>query len=223
MQKPTQVVALLSSTLLLLFCLDSSLFSDDRRSKPATTQVTMSSEHSPPVPEYPLEVNRLIYSLPGWERASFTDEQWQSYIHAAELLQRAKPTTVERALKDYVIHFMTAFEEGVDGIYELSKPFILLRVMFDLPQTPETSRMHENSPGTGFATRPINVESENLADTTSYPLRWKEDGPELLAEPAGYNGGPYPAAGEYRYFLKHFRYRSFQSSAASRPAETHPG
>jgi hypothetical protein len=76
-----------------------------------------------------------------------------------------------------------------------SKPYFLLRMMFQLPAKARTTlfigwlRPHESD------------------DDPSWPIHWKGNTPEIVDRLMGSIGDDYRAQDEYLYFLKRYRYR----------------
>lgn len=110
---------------------------DDKGMPPRGKAVQGHGREAPRDLLYPLDkICQRIYALKAWPEdvTEYTPKDWQQVIKLARILQRTGPVSVETALEIYVAHFDTAFEEGVEADTEWSKPYLLLRVMFELPE-----------------------------------------------------------------------------------------
>lgn len=157
------------------------------------------------------ELMRYLHQVKPCPEASdpspYGEEAWSRLIRVARLFQQADPTMVEIALQSYVTHYATSFKEEDDFIAEWSKPFLVLRVMFDLPEDDGVDGYISQGWVTGgfcFAGRP---DFAAVPVTLAMPLQWDEGPPAITAGIAAYNGPDYPAGREYRFFLDHFRLR----------------
>lgn len=157
------------------------------------------------------EVCRLVEALPPWK--SVGEEDWDLYIDTAMVLQWADPSLVRIALNEYVLHFSTSWDPEVSAVDEHSKAFLLLRVMFDLPQTPDESEPY----GVGAWWVRMRPGAPDISGTESFPILWTQDGPMLTAGFAGYSGASYDAGREFAYFCNHFKYRTLRSKAKGWP------
>jgi hypothetical protein len=171
------------------------------------------------------EIMRVIHGVRAWPNTvepDYDEEDWARLIEAARVLQTAKPTLLEIALDQYVVHYDTAFEEGVDKVAEWSKPLLLLRVMFDVPETEDLSAYAPRSCMSfgGFGAMPYD-QSGPTPCTLAEPLSWTPNGPVLTGQLATYNGVPYAAAEEYRFFREHFPFRDL-GPVLSRPSRDAP-
>jgi hypothetical protein len=142
-------------------------------------------------------------SLRTWtQRDAFSPEDWANYIKVAKLVQETEPEIVETALDQFV---KAATLEPFTGYESESKVFLLMRVVFELPEIgPEQSRaMFKVWTNWPQADMQGNV-------SLTWPITWRSGRPELMAGYEGSEGKPYPAAAEYRYLRDHFSYRRFK-------------
>jgi hypothetical protein len=139
-------------------------------------------------------------SLAPWTQpAKFSDADWENYIRVARQVQNADPKTVESALEAFM---QSAFNEQFKGYESESKPFLLMRVVFQLPEAaPEKERRSFK----GWENWPPADANGNV--NLSWPVSWRTGRPELLDSYQGSMGEPYAAADEYRYLLSRYPYR----------------
>jgi len=78
------------------------------------------------------EVIKRLHSLAPWQnQVEFTADEWERYIELAQLVQATDPDTVEAALDEFVRQVSQQPFTEYEGD---SKPFILMRVVFELPE-----------------------------------------------------------------------------------------
>jgi hypothetical protein len=130
----------------------------------------------------------------------FKPKDWEVYVRVARMVQGSAPGAVKSALADFM---NKAVNEEYKGYESESKLFLLMRIVFDLPErAPAKARFSfkgwENWP------EPDEKGYVNLA----WPISWKDNLPKLEASYKGSMGQPYGAVEEYQYLLDHFPYRS---------------
>ena len=138
-----------------------------------------------------------------------TDDEWRSIVRVALALQKTSPKLVEQALAAHMI-----LDKGRQGS---TRPMLILRVMFDLPED-ELSQAEWIALGAhssvhlcgGIPPTPI-PGGPLFRRSLAAPLTWTADGPRLTAihmTSSYYSSGPgYQPQLEYRYFLEHFPFR----------------
>ncbi len=148
-----------------------------------------------------MELRRLFDSLAPWRSrdGDLDDREWANYVNVARSVQQTSPEVVKDALAQFMRDANAARFEG----YEISsKPFLLMRVVFDLPESaPESSRRSFK----GWTNWPAPDDSGNVS--LSWPVSWSTGQPRLVADYTGSEGKPYAAVEEYHYLLNHFVYR----------------
>lgn len=149
------------------------------------------------------ELTTLIQSLRPWsQREGFTDADWKNYVDVAKIVQETDPRTVEAALDQFV---RAATQEPFTGSEGESKPFLLMRVVFDLPEAaPERLRRSFK----GWTNWP-RADAQG-AVSLAWPISWRSGKPELVASYQGSEGMPYAALAEYHYLRGHFPYRRLE-------------
>ena len=134
----------------------------------------------------------LLGALRPWtDRLDFTDADWRGYIDAARAVQQADPAVVETVLDTFV---EVCSSETITEYTSESKPFLLMRVVFDLP---EAAPVRERRSFKGW----INWPGPDTRGEVSlaWPITWRDGAPDLSASYEGCEGGPYDAAAEYRF------------------------
>lgn len=132
----------------------------------------------------------------------FTAEDWMHYIDAGSLVQASESVNVEHAL--------ARFLDEADGFTEVeneTRLFLLMRVVFDLPNCAPVDQRHVFKGWINWPT-PDTEGNVNL----SWPVDWQDSQPALLAHFEGADGPRYAAVEEYRYLLAHFPLRRLQAA-----------
>jgi hypothetical protein len=146
------------------------------------------------------ELQERIAGLAPWGRGDFDDEEWDRYVSVARSVQAADPETVEAALEAFMADAVE--EEPTDTTSE-SKPFLLMRVVFALPEAaPESER--RSFKGWANWPRPDARGEVSLA----WPVSWESGRPRLVAPYGGFQGLPYSAVREYRHLRERYPFRA---------------
>lgn len=143
-----------------------------------------------------------LRALPPWLRAvDFGDAEWDEYIRTAKLFQQSDPETVAAALDRFAAE-SRCLDENYPGYEHESKPFLLMRVMFALPQqVPAAQRFSYK----GWSNWP---EPDGRGEVNpGWPVAWNKGRPYLEASYTGSEGQAYPASAEYRFLRATFPYR----------------
>lgn len=143
----------------------------------------------------------MLDRLRPWSCGSdFTNADWENYVQVARIVQRTDPQVVEEALASFV---KAAGREPFTGYDSESKPFLLMRVVFDLPETaPAMARV----PYKGWINWPPADTQENVS--LAWPISWRSGMPALVAPYEGSEGHPYAAAAEYRHLRATYPFRA---------------
>jgi hypothetical protein len=154
------------------------------------------------------EITVRIDELPSWPRAGvgakLTTDGWIRLMQLAIQLQRANSATVKEALR--------AYADPHRRTDDWSKAYLLLRVMFTVPDEPFDPRKHNHPrlPCGGFWVGYPREEDETKDLSMSMPMVWTRDGPQIRGMLAGYSGPPYDAAKEYTILLENYPFRELQ-------------
>jgi hypothetical protein len=158
----------------------------------------MSAEPAPSA----ADLTALLDALPPWASApDFTEAEWERYRAAAKVFSRAAPATVAAALQAFV---RQSLREEYRGYEDESKPFILMRVLFDLPDRTAAGNW---MPFKGWINWPPPQPDGSV--NPGWPVRWSGGRPELEAPYSGSMGLPYAAAEEYDWLRQRYPFRSF--------------
>ena len=146
---------------------------------------------------------RLLDSLPPWSHdEGLSETGWAAYVEAAKRFREADADVAAAALDRFVEH---AARERFAGSESESKPFLLMRVLFELPErAPESERFSFK----GWTNWPPADESGQVS--LSWPISWESGKPELVARYGGSAGKPYAASAEYRLLRERFPYRDLE-------------
>jgi hypothetical protein len=143
----------------------------------------------------------LIQELEPWSASKdYSTDGWKRAVRAAKVIQKSNPTTVEEALGEYSKRY--ADHVNADHL-EMSKPFLLMRLVFQLPEP------SPKDPGLEVFcwNQAASIMNDDGTFNASWPLRWVNGKPTLVQQCEGANGLPYPARGEYRKLMKTFTMR----------------
>jgi hypothetical protein len=147
------------------------------------------------------ELLESFHSLKSWgNRSDFNKEDWDNYKKVAVAVQN-NAQDVEAALKKFMADcLLYPF-----GSEEESKAFILMRVVFIVP---ESGNYEDFKSYKGWDNWPIMNSNESV--NLSWPLSWTQGNPKLLANYEGAMGLPYQAVDEYNYFLGKYPFRELE-------------
>jgi hypothetical protein len=146
------------------------------------------------------ELIERLRSLPAWtKQEEFTDQTWAQYIDVARIVQSTDPDTVEAALNGFI---QEVLQEQVQGYESESKPFILMRVVFEIPEVASAEKRFSYKGWTNWP----DPDAKNQVNL-SWPVSWEGGAPKLLASYEGSMGQPYAAAAEYSFLSQNFPYR----------------
>jgi hypothetical protein len=146
-------------------------------------------------------------SLAPWTSASaFGAPEWAEYRRVAGLVLHTDPEVVTEA--DRFVR--EALDEEFTGSEPESAVFLLMRVLFDLPEAaPELMRVSQK----GWVNWP--TPNEHGQVSLAWPISWASGSPELTASYEGSMGRPYSAGREYRDFLERFDFRKLDEGGGS--------
>jgi hypothetical protein len=174
------------------------------------------------------KLTSLMSRIEPWPNmpSTYSAAGWSNLISAATYIQSCNSTSVETTLKQYVAEFPyrrkfptnapISLEKVEKTEREDSKLFILLRVIFNLPERSETKERYYPWYTLGTEVNPdgtINV---------AWPLSWKNGEPNLVSGATGVQGpvGFYDAAREYLRFSSEYPFRDLKHVRAPSGAGT---
>ena len=134
----------------------------------------------------------------------YSDRGWSRLRVTALMLQRTDKGTVEDAIEEFVRE--TAHRS--DYLEQWSKVFLLLRVMFALPEAapPSDARIF------GGWLAPYRGAGTSAKVNLAWPIQWNNQRPRLVARYSGYEGAAYLAWLEYSYFLNKYKFRDLTAT-----------
>jgi hypothetical protein len=155
----------------------------------------------------PKELAAAIQQLPPWPyRGQSEATDLSKYLVVAAVAQRSTDDIFLKALGQYFE--MTDFKDDED-----SKVFLLLRVVFDVPEDAPASEL---VPSKGWVNWPEPVDGRV---SIAWPLSFKGEEVRLVAYSVGSMGPSYNWPGEYNRFRTKYRFRPLEKlhTQASQP------
>ena len=171
-------------------------------------------------------------SLPEWPTdRDLASEEWDLYVRMAAHLQLQPHYYLEQLFLAYTVWVHATSADISESHDRMSRPFILLRVMFDLPRTPWMWRDHDGSlsdhllfdriptPNGSFEYHVASDEHHDLIGSYTSPVLWRGAGPTLIAyrdpnsESIAYSqmvSWSYLPSVDFRFFLRWYKYRDLQ-------------
>lgn len=153
------------------------------------------------------EMAATIRQVAPWNATTNYDARaWRRLIDVARQACSAESNVVDLALSEY-------FDDSVKNVSwdDSSRAFLLLRVMFDLPENADLTNCFTSRSWMKGARLEINADgTANLA----WPLVWNNGQPYLVHRAEGYSGRPYRPALEYRYLLRTYPKRNLSGKQA---------
>jgi hypothetical protein len=125
---------------------------------------------------------------------------WKQLVKTAKAVQSASPSLAANALGEYLLRYAA---QPAQLPVEQAKLFLLLRVVFDLPENGAPG------PRASFG-GPTGQRSDLNADGTvnlDWPLAWNQGRPRLVASCAGFADSAYSAKDEFTTLRYDFRPR----------------
>lgn len=125
-------------------------------------------------------------------------QEWDRYCAVAAAVQGAEPDDVERALADFLDR-----RKGFEGAADETRLFLLMRVVFDLP---ETAPAEQRRSFKGWVNWPPPAPDGTVS--LAWPLTWAGGRPALVDPYEGSEGGRYAAVEEHRHLRDRFPFRA---------------
>lgn len=146
------------------------------------------------------EIVQIVDSVRPWSsEATYGPADWDRIIKIARIFQNLHEETITNALD----RFSFQIKKNFQGDYlEDSKPFLLLRVMFELPENaPRSERT-----GGGWVTFNSDINSDGSVNQ-NWPISWKNGKPSMVSRYLGYQGIPYNPKLDYLKLNGRFKKR----------------
>ncbi|KPK76342.1 MAG: hypothetical protein AMJ79_07005 [Phycisphaerae bacterium SM23_30] len=142
----------------------------------------------------------MFSSLEPWPSSgAITENGWQYYIQVAKTVQKTDPEVVKESLDNFIY---ASLEEQILNEEE-SKIFLLMRVIFDLPEDAPKSKLRSYKGWSNWQLSELPNNRVNL----SWPIKWDGHKPRLISYYEGSMGIPYQASLEYEYLKKNYKFR----------------
>jgi hypothetical protein len=150
------------------------------------------------------QLQRKVGKMEPWTAStSYSDAGWKQLIKTAKAFQTADPKIADAALNDYVAK---AASDPNQLAIEQGKVFLLLRVMFDVPETDG-----QRVPSALWERRNSDVNPDGTINQ-AWPLVWNGGKPRLVAGRQGSAGSAYSVRNEYSFMRFRYKYRDLSKA-----------
>jgi len=149
--------------------------------------------------------SRMAKIEPWGSSTAYSEAGWKNLIQTARACQEASPALTTAALEEYL---QSASANPDDLPLAQGKLFLLLRLVFDLPDSTPTG------PGVslaGWDRGGTDVNPDGTFDQ-AWPMLWNQGRPRLVSGRKGAAGAEYSAAKEYSMLRYRFKYRELPNS-----------
>ena len=165
------------------------------------------------------EIVDSIASIEPWNvDGTYSEQAWKRLLQTAKALQKCDTNTVARALakessttnavRNVIAKYVPKKEKpNYRGSYEEdSKPFLLLRIMFELPEHAPADQRFASKGWHRSLDLEGRLSGHNVDGTVNlaWPIAWQNCQPTLTAGCIGSSGPPYDARAEYMFMLSRF-------------------
>jgi hypothetical protein len=152
-----------------------------------------------PATRTPQQLAQLIASVKPWSSTGrYNESDWEHIVQVAAIFQSTDHNLAAEGFEIFNLQNTNNFH---NDYLEGSKAFLLLRVMFDLP---EHGKGRPGGPGWLTERRDLNSDGTvNFA----WPVVWREGQPSLASEYIGYEGFSYSPKSDYLVLSSHFKKR----------------
>ncbi len=153
-------------------------------------------------------LTELIDSVTIWgdNDTNYSQDSWRKLFSVAAKMQTNSSESVEKAIREYQLLDVRngRFDDPyAAGIHNDRKLFLVMRVVFDLPEAaPKKERFIK-----GWETMRTEVNRDGTLNL-AWPLKWHQGQPELVSGFTFYEGVRYNAADEFHYLCARFRKRA---------------
>jgi len=164
-------------------------------------------------------LRELLLSMPNWDH-ELSKVEWDKVVYGAKVVQSTEDAVVKQVLSQIWFDALEKEKDAVKATMLSLKPFLILRVVFDLPESAPKGAWKNFTTYQGWDKHPIipGAEKVNLA----WPLLWHDGRPVLVTLLPSANGGRgYQGHFEFQYFKDHFKMRDLghYSPTTSKPAD----
>lgn len=140
---------------------------------------------------------KQLHALPDWTTIpNYPERGWKQMIEVAKIWQNSNSNEVIRALDALYL-----------GEEDHAKAFLLLRVLFNLPESAATEKYHSFQQYAMWYSMYLNEHPEASANL-AWPMSWRLGRPSLVeGKPGVVMGNSPPLSSEYSYMLANYPYR----------------
>ena len=146
----------------------------------------------------------MLSNIDPWPERStnYSEASWKQLISVARIIQKSDQTSVEDVLRSY----QAIQPNSIDGIRNDSKIYLLLRIIFELPESAPLSK--DRLFFAGWVTMKTEFNKDGTVNL-AWPLFWNQGHPRLVSGFIGLQGldARYKAAEEYHYFKDRYPMR----------------
>jgi hypothetical protein len=148
-----------------------------------------------------MKIALIINKLTPWSSyRDFSRREWNLYVESARKVQESETFVVEEVFEKFIRNNINKNFDGYD--YD-SCLFILLRIVFDLP---EIAPLDKRKIYKGWTNWPKEDDKGNV--NLKWPVGENEMGYFLMDYYIGSEGKPYDSVSEYKYFIKNYTFRN---------------
>ena len=148
---------------------------------------------------------QIIEACPPW-KATMSEDDWKAYLRTAIAFQKLDDEDVHTAI---IVFMLSHKNDQLKAMLDASsKPMLLLRVMFELPEDQERQK---DAPIYIAGGLPMKLSGPNTVQSFSVPVSWMGGKPQLNAIPVevgGHRGMWYQPQHEFGFFRAFYKYRS---------------
>ena len=146
------------------------------------------------------KLKRELRDIEPWSSSTnYSASGWEHLIRAAGAFQRADPQLAEDVLEE---HLRNSAGNPDQMSSEQGKLFLLLRMVFDLPEhAPARGRIFD-----GWARGQSDLNADGTVNA-AWPVSVDQGKPRLVAGREGAGGGGYSVRDEYTFLRYRFKYR----------------
>lgn len=153
----------------------------------------------------PEDLIKAYDKLECWNnKGDFSKQNWEEYKRVAALIQHTPDAIVERSIKDFI---KIVVQRDFQGNDEESKLFVLLRILFDIPEKGPIVERRSFKGWTNWPKADLQGDVNLL-----WPVVWNNGEPYLEAKYEGSEGIPYNAVAEFEYFKSKYGFREIEEN-----------
>jgi len=158
------------------------------------------------------KLKTLTDSIVSWsevEPSSMSSTDWSNLVVVAKAIQASEPKSVEKALHLYQLGGEDESNFYASSRSDDSKLFLLVRVVFILPESVSERDFHFFAGWVGG----FGLYNADGSMNQSWPVKWNNGRPKLIAPYGGIQGinARYDASAEYSFFREKYQMRDLST------------